>query len=330
MSNADLELTLIALFGARYLAMACYSLIIYDHALTLDREIEHFWCTAWSFSHVLFFLVRYLSLCQIITDMISILSTGLNNAVCIKVYLTGYSLDTILLITVQGMLTLRTWYLFAGRRLIQWLVAAGFAISLIATIPVVVQPVRQLQITTVQIPDVSGCVYDPTLDKLWAAYIPALFIHSMLYCFLVYRVISCRDTMTDTPLLKRFHKEGGFVYLLTAVGILYTLIGSLMPNVPSMFIPATYGSVVLAISTVTTTRLMLRIHSLASQLHVSTTWLLNHAELARSHWRKGANEGELIVEVRVDDMDRFELPRICVSPFAFEMPNSASVAVKVQ
>jgi hypothetical protein len=47
---------------------------------------------------------------------------------------------------------------------------------------------------------------------------------------------------------------------------------------------------------------MLSIRSLAATYHVDPAWLLNHAELSRVQWRRGASEGEIYVEV--DDLDR--------------------------
>ena len=46
---------------------------------------------------------------------------------------------------------------------------------------------------------------------------------------------------------------------------------------------------------------MLSIHSLAASLSTDSNWLLNNAELSRVRWRKGAREGELIVEIDRDD-----------------------------
>ena len=42
---------------------------------------------------------------------------------------------------------------------------------------------------------------------------------------------------------------------------------------------------------------MLSIQSLAAGLNPDSRWLLNNAELSRVRWRKGAHDGELIVEV---------------------------------
>lgn len=48
---------------------------------------------------------------------------------------------------------------------------------------------------------------------------------------------------------------------------------------------------------------MLSIKSLAATAHVDPGWLLNHAELSRVHWRQGATEGEIVVEVLSDSYD---------------------------
>jgi len=49
-------------------------------------------------------------------------------------------------------------------------------------------------------------------------------------------------------------------------------------------------------------RAMLSIRSLAATHHVDPEWLLNHAELSRVQWRRGANKGEIIVEINEIDL----------------------------
>ncbi|EGO22198.1 hypothetical protein SERLADRAFT_472693 [Serpula lacrymans var. lacrymans S7.9] len=323
MSSTELELTILGIFDARYLTFACYSLVIYDHALTLDQEIGYFWNRSWSVSQFLFFLVRYLTLCTIIIDLTTIFLSGSNPTVCSDLFLSSYGLFVTILIIVQVVLTLRVWYLFSGRRTIQLLAAGCFCVSFIATIPLVIRLSTEIRMTLVMLPGMSGCIFAPSNDRLWAAYLPVLFIHSVLYIFLVYRVLSCRVTISRAPILKRFLREGGLAYLVTTVTILYSVVGSTLMNDPTMFIPVSYPSLVLATSAVSTTRLMLSIRSLASDLHVNAVWLLNHAELARLNWKRGPNEGELIVEV--NDLGHFELPSMHKSPL--ERPDSVLALV---
>lgn len=48
---------------------------------------------------------------------------------------------------------------------------------------------------------------------------------------------------------------------------------------------------------VSVSRVMLSIQSLASGLRLDPKWLLSNAELSRVRWRKGSHDGELIVEI---------------------------------
>ena len=59
----------------------------------------------------------------------------------------------------------------------------------------------------------------------------------------------------------------------------------------------------LSATSVAVSRLILSLHSLAANLAVDPKWLLNNAELSRVRWRKGARDGELIVEVDVAEAE---------------------------
>lgn len=64
---------------------------------------------------------------------------------------------------------------------------------------------------------------------------------------------------------------------------------------------------------------MLSIHSLAAKLGSDSAWLLNNIELSRVPWRRGATEGEIIVDrfgrdfEEDDDQDELESPSTSVA-----------------
>lgn len=57
----------------------------------------------------------------------------------------------------------------------------------------------------------------------------------------------------------------------------------------------------LTIASISVSRLMLSIHSLADHLGTEDSWLLNFTELSRVHWKEGVRKGEIIVEVNHQD-----------------------------
>ena len=62
------------------------------------------------------------------------------------------------------------------------------------------------------------------------------------------------------------------------------------------------SSLLLGVASISVSRLMLSIRSLAARLSVSEHWLLNNTELSRVNWKPGLN-GELIVEIEANEDD---------------------------
>lgn len=62
----------------------------------------------------------------------------------------------------------------------------------------------------------------------------------------------------------------------------------------------------LGLTSVSISRVMLSIHSLAAKTNTDPEWLLNNVELSRVKWKRGAHDCELLVDVDVVE-DDFEL-----------------------
>jgi hypothetical protein len=52
----------------------------------------------------------------------------------------------------------------------------------------------------------------------------------------------------------------------------------------------------LTITSIGVSRVLFSIHSLADKLGSDSAWLLNNVELSRVGWKRGAHDGELIIE----------------------------------
>ena len=71
-----------------------------------------------------------------------------------------------------------------------------------------------------------------------------------------------------------------------------------------------FNSMWLSLSSVSVSRLMLGIRSLAAQLSLEPDWLLNNTELSRVNWKRGPRSGELIVEIDAIEIEDVELESI--------------------
>jgi hypothetical protein len=107
--------------------------------------------------------------------------------------------------------------------------------------------------------------------------------------------------LKNAPVLKRLLRDGGFFYFVVFVSVGFTAVGSFLKDMPKINIPAIYSHFMLATTSIAVSRIMFSIHSLAAKLGSDSAWLLNNLELSRVEWRKGAHEGELIVERGTDD-----------------------------
>lgn len=66
----------------------------------------------------------------------------------------------------------------------------------------------------------------------------------------------------------------------------------------------------LAITSISISRVMLSIRSLAANFGSDEAWLLNNVELSRVRWKKGAHDGEIIVDVQPVEGDELVLPSV--------------------
>ncbi|KAH7917033.1 hypothetical protein BV22DRAFT_1052735, partial [Leucogyrophana mollusca] len=100
---------------------------------------------------------------------------------------------------------------------------------------------------------------------------------------------------------------GGPLYFVATLSLLYTLIASSMTDAPDAYIPATESFFVQAMITVAVCHTMLSLRTLAARLHVDPGWLLSHSELSRVRYRRGLNDGELLVDIDMGGCDNLEL-----------------------
>jgi hypothetical protein len=70
----------------------CIVILVYDHLLTFDSEVEHFWSTPFTLGNALFFANRYFTLCVIAitwatrTVTVTSVSLAVTRAVFVLIY----------------------------------------------------------------------------------------------------------------------------------------------------------------------------------------------------------------------------------------------------
>ncbi|KAJ7439977.1 hypothetical protein FB451DRAFT_1059212 [Mycena latifolia] len=295
--------------NARVILIALFSLTVYEWMLTIDDEMKYFWTGPWGLSRILFLVNRYLS------PAISVLALACN---CKRGIQAVFVICIVALGVVQAMLVIRVWYLFSQSRATRIAMMAGFVIANIISLYFAIAEGIQLDITpNLSQHHVLGCRASRPPSP-WRLYLPSLVLHTVLYCLTAFRALRNRRIFKKAPILKRLIRDGGFFYFVVFISVLFTTIGSFLPQYPGIRAPAhlVLCSLIVVTTSIAASRVMLSIHSLAAKLGSDSAWLLNNIELSRVPWRRGATEGEIIVDrfsVDPDDEeDELESPSTSV------------------
>ncbi|CAK5266065.1 unnamed protein product [Mycena citricolor] len=280
--------------NARMMVIGMFCLSVYDLLISLDDEIRCFWTGRWTLSRALFFINRYLNpaICVLALACVSLPDPSIR--VCRQGIQLLFVVSTLALGIVQAMLAIRVWYLFASSRAMRLFIVAASVVTNVLSLYLAVREGVDMKVQP-HIPGVLGC-HATRPPMFWRLFLPSLVLHTVLYILTAYRALRNRAVFKEAPILKRLLRDGGFFYFAVFLSVLFTSIGSFLNQYPSINVPAIFSNFSVTTTSIAASRIMLSIHSLAHKLGSDSAWLLNNVELSRVPWRRGATEGEIIVE----------------------------------
>ncbi|KAF8843570.1 hypothetical protein BDN67DRAFT_135724 [Paxillus ammoniavirescens] len=208
----------------------------------------------------------------------------------------GYFLVFLLILLCQAVVVLRVWYLFPRNRFIRIGSLVLYASSVIGCSVLGGQEWNAVQ---EEFNSVTNVTVSTKLTTMWYIFFPCLVVHTLLFLCKIWRVWESKASLRDAPVMRVMLKEGAVMYCFATATLLYSVIGLSDVKNPMVYQPALLGNFAVAATVVSVCRAMLSIKSLAATWHVDSRWLLNHAELSRVQWRRGAKEGELVVEMGI-------------------------------
>ncbi|KAI0327688.1 hypothetical protein GY45DRAFT_1256521 [Cubamyces sp. BRFM 1775] len=302
---AGLLASLDGLERTRYLCIATTCAVVYDIFLTFDQEFEFFWKPGpWSISRVLFFLNRYFPLvtlaCVLLGDSSS---TNASRRSCIGLVHTNFFFSVIGLAIVQGeythgcvpIIVLRICYVYSKEFVTRAFIVGCFVACSIITLAIYGKIWHDVDSVPIPVPGlkIDGCTAPPS-RQIWKMFIPNLGLHTLLYLATTLPMLRMRRVGKQSHLLDRLARDGGIFY--------FNVFALHMYCVQRPVAYRAYSSLLLGVASMSVSRLMLSIRSLAARLSVSEHWLLNNTELSRVNWKPGRN-GELIVEIEAIEDD---------------------------
>ncbi|KAN0085886.1 hypothetical protein V8E55_007020 [Tylopilus felleus] len=194
----------------------------------------------------------------------------------------------------QIAITMRVWYMFSRAPFIRAIAIIAYIVSTLAAVV----------LSIVLWPDVRNGIPQvgretPRSAVIAWLFVPSLLMHSLLFALKVYRFVTSPKYLQTDTFLWRFLREGMVMYACALGSLLFIITGVTRTDtadIPLYEAALNGGILFVTLTIVSVCRAMLAMKSLATTLHVDPGWLLNHAELSRVHWRRGATEGEIVVD----------------------------------
>ncbi|KZP20942.1 hypothetical protein FIBSPDRAFT_1021530 [Athelia psychrophila] len=290
---AALTPVLVGANTARYAGIAAVMVFSYDHALTFGDEVRFFWSGEWTISRILFLLNRYFPILALAWGLVCFLAPELPPELCTKSIRAIWILTVMAMLIAEAVLVLRIWYLFRHSIIARSLVLFCFFACGIASAIALYFVGRQIEAVSIKSfgldIEIIGCLAAPSSNS-WHVFAPVLVLHTVLYLFTAYRGLHNQSVVAEAaPFMLRLVRDGGILYLVILATDSDVRMNSLM----------------LSLTSVSISRIMLSIRSLAADLtNDPSVLMLNDNELGRVSWRKGPNAGDIIVDM--DDQRRLE------------------------
>lgn len=254
------------------------SILVYDHLLTLDREVKHIWALPKARSAWLFLPNRYFFLFASLPLTVTNFMTGLNNQ---KTCLALLGLRQLALLINQGMvcilLSLRVYALYGGSRRIAVTLTSSLLIMAIGIFCSVLLTKRLAPYNFVH-----GCHAGIPWDRAVRLVIAweSLFAYDLLlFCLTAAKTWQTRRRHGNVPILRLVFRDGlayfAIIALTNGVNIMtYWLSGPFLKGGLSVFAAS--------LSTTMMSRLMLNLHAL-NNLGIYTTYAPGELDVSRQN-----------------------------------------------
>ncbi|KZT12009.1 uncharacterized protein LAESUDRAFT_162925 [Laetiporus sulphureus 93-53] len=207
-----------------YATLSGLALLLFDHVLTFQQEVDLFWKGPLSLTKILYLWNRYFSLIALSIDVAIHMSAISSNSNRCEDYLQVQgSLATVITATVDFVLVLRVWILYHRNRTMLYVLVFLFASEVIAMEIISVYSDLPLKEYAHLGSTITGC-YSLTVPKYFKVYVvPSLIVSAIMFAMTVYKCgMSLKGYRGATmPLITLFLRDG-VLWFLAVVVILVT------------------------------------------------------------------------------------------------------------
>ncbi|KAF8843232.1 hypothetical protein BDN67DRAFT_964600 [Paxillus ammoniavirescens] len=166
----------------RFCQMAPYVVMLYDHFLTFDQEIEHIWNKPWTLTSILYITLRYPGSAFGWFSATAFLGSWSYNFCKIFIYVQGWPASVTVWL-VQFILQMRLYALYNKSKKLVVFTGAIYLAEIIAMSGILLKANLDVETSNHPLPGINICTALMTPSVFYSFWIPPLIFESIL-CFL--------------------------------------------------------------------------------------------------------------------------------------------------
>ncbi|KAJ6543885.1 hypothetical protein B0H19DRAFT_289572 [Mycena capillaripes] len=193
--------------STRLAAVGSATVLLYDHLITIDQEIDLVWRKDWSFLKGVFIFHRYLGLTCVLVELYAILSPNVTQAV--RTFWFRWEMWGYTVVVLTSELVLLLWIFVIYNRDLRVLAVLGalFVAELVSTTVILAESFARLEIVPniLQLPGQNFCSLRNQPQFFYWYWLPILVYNSAILALFIFKGTDA-FRVTNIPNIARMHK----------------------------------------------------------------------------------------------------------------------------
>ncbi|KAJ6503889.1 hypothetical protein C8R45DRAFT_894985 [Mycena sanguinolenta] len=173
--------------ATRFSQLASSTIIVFDHIITLDEEVELIWKSPWSMGKVLFIINRYYTLTSVIVNNYALLSPSLTDSFCLRFFRWQGWTGLIACMITEVILQMRLYALYFLNKKVLALMVTTFILSSASSAAIMGTVLEGITARAHPVPGMTFCVPSGVPNYFYAFWIPIICFESLLCGLALYR-----------------------------------------------------------------------------------------------------------------------------------------------
>jgi len=244
-----------------YTFVSAAALFIYDYTLTWHLEIKLIWFSPWTYTKVLYLLIRYIAFADVLLFVINQIF-HVSPELCSITYPVATWFVILQIFLSEAVLSIRTWAVWRGKKGIGLVLSALTLAHLVAQCIFTNKFVRSMEFTSPPILIFRGCFMEKSSTALWINYVLMTIIEAVVLTLMVISAFRAYRLGIIGKLSHVIHRDGILFYIYLLCLTIGNLVATIVLPIDLMAFLTPLHSVLYA---VLTTRIVLNIRAVSNQ-----------------------------------------------------------------